>query len=151
MSLLSLIMWWFLSWWLMVYWNQPLDTELIDKLPTPTIQHVWFSSEDPRQAIIQYAYKLWGVDFVTMIECENWTWDKNRVSKTHDHWICQLNYRYNKKFIDSEWFKDVYTQLEYCYEKWKINPKLWYWPTRKINGQLCKDYVLDRFVIKWKN
>lgn len=133
------------------YGKQPLDTELIDKLPTPTIQHVWFSSDDQRQAIVQYAYKLWWIDFVTMIECENWTWDSKRVSKTNDHWICQLNYRYNKEFINSDWFKDVYTQLEYCYEKWKINPKLWYWPTRKINGQLCKDYVLNRFIIKWKD
>ena len=148
MSLLSLIMWWFLSWWLMVYWNQPLDTDLIDKLPTPTIQHLWFSSDDQRQAIIQKAYSLWWIDFVTMIECENGTWDSKRISKTNDHWICQLNYKYNKKFINSDWFKDVYTQLEYCYEKWKINPKLWYWPNRKINGQLCKDYVLDRFIVK---
>ncbi len=133
---------------LVQYWNQPLDLDIVGQVSTPTIQHVWFSSEDPRQAIVQYSYELWWIDFVTMIECENWTWDKNRVSKTHDHWICQLNYRYNKDFINSEWFKDVYTQLEYCYEKRKINPKLWYWPNRKINGQICKEYVLDRFIVE---
>jgi hypothetical protein len=34
-----------------------------------------------------------------------------------------------------------------CYEKWKGWTKF-YGPQRKINGELCKDYVLDRFVVK---
>ena len=123
----------------------PLDYDF-DYSPV-NIEHTWFSPSDERQTIVQYAYKLWGIDFVTMIECENGLRDPYRVSDTNDHWICQLHYPYNKEFIDSDSFKDVYSQLDYCYEKWKINPKLWYWPNRKIKGQLCKDYVLDRFII----
>lgn len=115
--------------------------------PIPII-HEGYSLEDPRQEYVQYAYKLGWIDFVTLLECENGRWDPNRVSKTNDHWLCQLNYKYNKKFIDSEDFKDPYKQLEYCYEKWKINPKLWYWPNRIIKGQKCSDYVLNRFTIQ---
>ena len=150
MSLLALLMGWFLSWWLMVYGNQPLDTNLVEQVSTYSIKHLGYSSDDNRQAIVQRAYDLWGLDFVIMIECESW-FNPNAVSKTHDYWICQLNYRYNKNFIDSDEFKDVNKQLDYCYSKRKINPKLWYWPDRKINWVKCSEYVLDRFVIKWEN
>ena len=85
------------------------------------------------------------MDFVKLIECENGRRDPKRVSKTHDYWLCQLNYRYNKKFINSSDFSDPYKQLDYCYEKYKTNPKLRYWPDRKIEGQRCSDYVSDRF------
>ena len=94
-----------------------------------------------------YAYEIWGIDFVKLIECENGRWDPKRVSKTHDHWLCQLHYKYNKKFIDSSDFNDPYKQLDYCYEKYKVNPKLRYWPDRKIKGKKCTDYVDDRFDI----
>lgn len=122
------------------------DYSQVEQVSTQYIQHRWFASGDQRQAIIQKAYEIWWIDFVLMIECENGNRDQYAISKTRDYWICQLNYRYNKEFINSEWYKDVNKQLEYCYEKWKINPKLWYWPTRKINNQLCKDYVKDRFI-----
>lgn len=144
MSLLAAILGCFMSGGVLECPNPPLDYGMVS---TTRIIHTGYSPDDPRQQIVQKAYDLGWLDFVTMIECENGRWDKDRVSATHDHWICQLNYRYNKKFINSEWFKDVYTQLEYCYEKRKINPKLWHWPNRKIKGQLCKDYVKDRFII----
>lgn len=145
MSLLAAILWCFMSGGALVCPNPPLDYGLNTK---PHIQHMWYDPNDPRQEIVQRAYELGWLDFVTMIECENGRRDKDRVSATHDHWICQLNYKYNKKFINSDWFKDVYTQLEYCYEKRNINPNLWYWPNRKINGKFCKDYVKDRFAFK---
>ena len=99
------------------------------------------------QDYVNYAYEIWGIDFVKMIECENGRWDPKRVSKTHDHWLCQLHYSYNEKFINSPEFKDPYKQLDYCYEKYKVNPDLRYWPDRKIDGKKCADYVDDRFEI----
>ena len=84
---------------------------------------------------------------VNIIECENWRWDPNRVSATNDHWLCQLHYSYNKEFINSPDFKDPYKQLDYCYEKYETNPKLRYWPNRKIKGKKCSDYVSNRFNI----
>lgn len=111
------------------------------------VEHKWYVSDSPVQSYVNYAYQLWGMDFVKLIECENGRRDPYRISKTNDHWLCQLHYKYNKKFIDSPDFQDPYKQLDYCYEKYKINPKLWYWPRRKIRGQKCTDYVNNRFYI----
>ena len=114
---------------------------------TVSIVHKWFQSDDERQKMVQYAYSLWWLDFVKLIECENGNRNPNAKSNTNDYWICQLNYAYNKKFINSEDYKDVYKQLDYCYNKYTYNPNLWYWPNRKIKGKLCKDYVTDRFIL----
>lgn len=111
------------------------------------IVHNWYASDSIIQDYANYAYDIWGIEFVKLIECENGRWDPNRVSETHDHGLCQLNYKYNKKFINSEDFSDPYKQLDYCYEKYKINPKLRYWPNRKIGGKKCSDYVSNRFDI----
>ena len=111
------------------------------------IVHNWYASDSIIQDYINYAYDLWGIDFVKLIECENGRRDPKRVSETHDHGLCQLHYSYNKEFINSPDFKDPYKQLDYCYEKYKTNPELRYWPDRKINGEKCSDYVDDRFDI----
>jgi len=109
--------------------------------------HKWYSYGDKMQDYVNYAYHLWWIEFVKLIECENGRWDPKRISKTNDRWLCQLNYKYNRKFINSADFADPYKQLDYCYEKYKINPNLRYWPKRKIEGKKCSDYVSDRFSI----
>lgn len=111
------------------------------------IRHKWYAEDSIVQDYVNYAYNLWGIDFVKLIECENGRRDPFRESATNDYWICQLNYTYNKKFINSEEYKDVYKQLDYCYNKYTYNPNLRYWPNRKINWKLCKNYVSDRFTI----
>lgn len=126
-----------LSWEFQPVIEAPIQQEII--------VHNWYASDSVIQNYANYAYSIGGMDFVKMIECENGRWDPQRVSKTHDHWLCQLHYRYNKKFINSPDFADPYKQLDYCYEKYKVNPKLWYWPSRRIEGKKCSDYVSDRF------
>ena len=126
-------------------WTAPVEE--VEDVLEPLIVHKWFATWDVKQQYVQYAYSLGGLDFVALIECENWNWNPFIKSKTNDHGICQLNYRYNKKFIKSDDFKDVYKQLDYCYAKYQVNPNLRYWPNRKINGQRCATYVLNRFVI----
>ena len=116
--------------------------------PVEKLVHNWYSSESHIQEYVDYAYQKWGIEFVKLIECENGRRDPYRIYATNDHWICQLHYKYNKKFIDSPEFKDVYKQIDYCYEKYKINPKLWYWPNRKIKWKKCSDYVSDRFSVE---
>ena len=111
------------------------------------IVHNWYASDSVIQDYANYAYDIWGIEFVKLIECENWRRDPNRVSETHDHGLCQLNYKYNKDFINSPDFSDPYKQLDYCYEKYKINPKLRYWPNRKVHWKKCSEYVSDRFDI----
>ena len=119
--------------------KQPINQEII--------VHNWYTSNSPTQNYVNYAYNLGGMDFVKLIECENGNWDPKKVSETHDHGLCQLNYSFNKDFINSPDFADPYKQLDYCYEKYKINPKLRYWPSRKIKWKKCIDYVSDRFDI----
>ena len=133
------------------YLQAPLDAWLT---PEHTIIHNGFATDAVVQDYVQYAYDKWGIDFVKLIECENGRRDPYRVSSTNDHWICQLHYSYNSDFIDSVDFQDVYKQLDYCYEKYKVNPNLRYWPKRKINWQKCTDFVNNRFTINtllWSN
>lgn len=109
--------------------------------------HNWYDYGVTLQDYVNYAYHLWWIEFVKLIECENGRWDPKRISKTNDRGLCQLNYKFNRRFINSPDFADPYKQLDYCYEKYKINPKLWYWPNRKVGGKKCSDYVSDRFSI----
>ena len=112
---------------------------------TVPIVHKWFGAEDIRQKYVQYAYKLWGIDFVTMLECENGNWSLKAVWDGGKAFgLCQMNTRYHKL---PEGYMDVWqVQIEYCYEKWSTGTKF-YWPTRRIKGQRCSSYVLDRFII----
>ena len=117
------------------------------KMLQEILVHNWYSYGATMQDYVNYAYHLWWIEFVKLIECENGRWDPKRISKTNDRGLCQLNYKYNKKFINSPDFADPYKQLDYCYEKYKINPNLRYWPKRTIEWQKCSDYVSDRFDI----
>ena len=116
--------------------------------PREILYHRGFAEEDIRQAYVHYAYDLGWLEFVKMIECENGNRDQNKISKTKDYGICQLNLRYNRDFILSQNYHNIFNQIDYCYEKWKINPKLRYGPDRKIQGQKCSDYVSNRFYLK---
>ena len=78
-------------------WTAPVEE--VEDVLEPLIVHKWFATWDVKQQYVQYAYSLGGLDFVALIECENWNWNPFIKSKTNDHGICQLNYRYNKNFI----------------------------------------------------
>jgi len=94
---------------------------------------VWhFSPEDPKQDLINYAYKKGGRDFLLTLNGENgiWQWDRksDRVGANgySDYGLCQLNGEYHGKFIFAngqnikggwwEDFKDPYKQVDYCLE-----------------------------------
>lgn len=144
MSLLVLIMWWILSWWLIQYGNQPLDIDRVEQYTTPHIQHVWYSSDDYRQAIVQRAYELGWMDFVIMIECESW-FNPNAIGDNgHAHGLCQMSDLYHK--IPKEYFEDPYSQLDYCFTKRKSWTRF-YWPSRIIKWQKCYNYVSNRFIL----
>lgn len=147
MSFLALLMWAVMSGQTVIqYGNQPLDMGLVEQSSTPHIQHLWFSQEDKRQLMVQKAYDLWWMDFVVMLECENGNRDINAIwDWGKAHWLCQMNTRWHK--LPQEYYNSWEYQIDYCYNKRKSWTKF-YAPTRKIKGQLCKNYVLDRFVIK---
>ena len=115
----------------------------IDK--SDLITHKWFDEEDIRQDYVEYAYKLWGIDFVKMIECENGNWNLKAVwDSWKAFWLCQMNTNYHKL---PDGYRDTWqVQVEYCYQKWSTGTKF-YWPTRKIKGKTCSEYVNDRFII----
>lgn len=116
---------------------------------TVPIVHKWFEADDIRQKYVQYAYKLGGMDFVKMIECENGNWRLDAIGDGgHAFGLCQINTNYHKL---PDGYKDTWqVQVEYCYNKWSTWTRF-YWPSRKINGQRCSTYVESRFIINDKN
>ena len=110
-----------------------------------SIRHLWFSTGDIKQQYVNYAYKLWGMDLVLLMECENGTWNiDTRWDNGNAYWLCQMNKIYN--YIP-EWYYDTrQIQVEYCAEKMK-NWTPFYGPSRKIKWVKCYQYVKDRFYI----
>ena len=146
MDFLALILWAVLSGQTIVeYGKQPLDIGLVDKVSTSVIQHVWFSSGDQRQLMVQRAYELGWMDFVLMIECESWFNPKARWDSWRAYGLCQMNNRWHN--VSDEYKNSWEVQIDTCYQKRKGWTKF-YGPNRKIKGQTCKNYVLDRFVIE---
>ncbi len=132
---------------------QPLDYDFsyspVEESTTEQIQHLWYSSDDYRQAIVQRAYKLWWMDFVYMIECENWNWNINAVwDNGKAFWLCQMNTNYHK--LPDEYKTNWVVQVEYCYNKWK-QWVAFYGPTRIVKGQKCYNYVKSRFTLEQNN
>ena len=107
------------------------------------IVHNWYSHDSIVQNIVNYAWKLWGWDFVAVLECEasyglNQLWDN-----WHAHGICQVNDLYHKD-IPAEYTTNWVVAVEYCYQKRSSWTKF-YWPSRKIKWVRCSEYVKDRF------
>ena len=145
-------------------WGFKLEQSSSEKKPTPSvvenktetqekptetagsIVHKWFQTDDERQEMINYAYKLWWIDFVKMIECENWNWSISAVGDNWKaFWLCQINTNYHKL---PEWYKEDWKlQIETCYDKWKNGTKF-YWPSRIVKGQRCSSYVSSRFILQ---
>lgn len=108
------------------------------------ILHTWFATWDDRQSMVQRAYDLWWLDFVLMIECENWGWNpKAKWDSWRSYGLCQMNTRWHK--LSQEYYNSWEYQIEYCYQKRKGWTR-YYWPDRIIKWMKCKDYVKDRFI-----
>ena len=108
------------------------------------IQHLGFSPDDYRQEIVQEAYQLGGLDFVSLIECENGQWLTGAVGDYgKSHWLCMLNTRWHKEPLSPSW-NDWRNQISVCFEKWKSGTKF-YGPQRMIWGKKCSEVVKERF------
>ena len=95
--------------------------------------------------MVQYAYKLWWMDLVLLMECENGNWDiKARGDSGRAYGLCQMNTNYHK--LPAEYFTTWQVQVELCYQKWKSWTKF-YWPSRYIKGKRCSEYVKSRFTL----
>lgn len=111
---------------------------------TGRIMHSGFSPDDPRQRMVAEAYDLWGLDFVSLIECENGlrnpkaVWDGGK-----SFWLCQLNIRRHGEPLEEERNNRSY-QLSICYSKRKAGTKF-YGPQRLIWGKRCSEVAKTRF------
>ena len=113
---------------------------------TGTLIHKWFKRDDPKQKMVAYAYKLWWMDFVKLIECENWNWNIKAVwDSGKAFWLCQMNTNYHK--LPTEYKTNWVVQVEYCYKKRK-NWTKFYWPSRIVKWVKCSTYVKDRFILE---
>ena len=113
---------------------------------TGRIMHSGFSPDDPRQRMVAEAYDLWGLEFVSLIECENGLRNPKAVwDGGMSFWLCQLNIRRHWEPLEEERNNRSY-QLSICYQKRKAGTKF-YWPQRKIRGKSCWEVVRKRFYI----
>ena len=108
------------------------------------VVHEGYPKDSIVQNIVNYAYKLWGYDFLAVLECENGSYDLKAVwDWGHAFSLCQANDRYHKD-IPSDFTTNWVVAVEYCYQKWKGGTRF-YGPWRIIKGQKCYEYVKDRF------
>lgn len=108
------------------------------------IVHEWYPKDSIVQNIVNYAWKLWGWDFVAVLECENWTYQLDSLwDGWHAHGACQINDRFHKD-IPSDYTTNWVVAVEYCYQKWKAWTPF-YWPWRMIKWVRCSEYVRSRF------
>ena len=111
---------------------------------TGRIMHSGFSPGDPRQRMVAEAYDLWGLEFVSLIECENGLRNPKAVwDGGMSFWLCQLNIRRHGEPLQEERNSRPY-QLSVCYQKRKAGTKF-YWPQRLIWGKRCSEVAKKRF------
>ena len=111
---------------------------------TGKIMHSGFSPDDPRQRMVAEAYDLWGLDFVSLIECENGLRNPKAVwDAGMSFWLCQLNIRRHGEPLEEERNDRTY-QLSVCYQKRKGWTKF-YGPQRPIRGRKCSEVAKKRF------
>lgn len=126
-----------------------------EKRANEKITHKWFKEDSPVQQYVQYAYEIWGIDLVALIDCENWQWNMYRQSEViknwkreKSFWFCQISQVYHPEIVNNDRFwNDWRRQLEKCNDLMK-NWTAFYWRTRIVKGQKCSDYVKNRFIIK---
>ena len=114
--------------------------------PTGRIMHSGFSPDDPRQRMVAEAYDLWGLEFVSLIECENGLRNPKAVwDGGMSFWLCQLNIRRHGEPLEEERNDRTY-QLSVCYSKRKWGTKF-YGPQRLIWGKRCSEVAKKRFMV----
>lgn len=100
---------------------------------TTKVKHKYWREDDDKQNWLNYLYeKSWyDKDILSTFLGENWTFGLERRSFIkwnnwyYDWWICQLNWQYHKKFINSPDFQNPYKQLDYCIWVWNNAKSRW--------------------------
>lgn len=96
----------------------------VETVYTWMISIKWFPEDSIANRVANKVLSEVGIDMVLTLIWENGTFRLDRKSNQiwsnwyYDYWLCQLNYKYHKKFIDSEDFKNFEKQTEYCIWVW---------------------------------
>ena len=93
--------------------------------------------DDERKWVINRAYEVWWLDFVLLLNAENWEFTTNRRhiipyyrnwKKHYDWWLCWISDYYYKEIVKDSRFTDPEFQIKKCYELYK-----WWTIDIKIN------------------
>jgi len=126
-----------------------------EKKANEKITHKWFKENSPVQQYVQYAYDIWGMDLVLLIECENGNWNMYQQStvvrnwrREDSWWFCQIHRPDHKEIVNNDLFwSDWKRQLDRCKELMdKKTP--FFWRDRKVKWMRCSDYVKSRFTLE---
>lgn len=121
-----------------------VESPVVNEENYKEIYHSGFTRDDPRQRMVWEAYDLGGLEFVSLIECENGLRNPKAVwDGGMSFWLCQLNIRRHGEPLEEERNDRPY-QLSVCFEKWKSGTKF-YGPQRMIWGKKCSEVVKERF------
>lgn len=129
--------------------------EEAEKRTTTKITHKWFSKDSPVQLYVQYAYEIWWMDLVLLMECENGNWNMYQQStvvkdwKREDSWwLCQVHRPDHEEIVNNPLFRSDYKwQIDRCKElmDWWTP---FFWRDRKVKWMKCSDYVKPRFILE---
>lgn len=112
--------------------------------------HSWFPSNSIIQDYVDYAYKIGWLDFLILIECENWRWTPDRKwDWGWSLWFCQLHWAWHKERYENDFTTNREKQLDICLAKYK-GWTVFYWPDRilKETKKECKYSVGNKFILK---
>jgi len=117
-----------------------------------TITHLWYSEDSIVQEYVRYAFSISNndLDFVAMLDAENWRWDPHRQASVPDNrpwmsqngredsrWFCQLHRRRHRYIVDDERFwNDWKRQLDQCYNKYKWWTRFYWYDVRHLRKKL---------------
>lgn len=132
--------------------NEAMDEA--ENRATKKIKHSGFSEDSIVQQYVQYAYEIWWMDLVTLIDCENWQRNMYRQSEVvknwkreKSFWLCQISQVHHPKIVNNDKFwNDWKWQLDRCNDLMK-NWTPFYWRNRIVKGKKCSDYVKNRFIL----
>jgi len=117
-----------------------LQQAVIDENTVQTAFRVKKLWADPHiQRLVNYAYELWGRDFVLTLEAENWNWTSNRVHnkpywrnwrKYNDHGLCGISDYYHPQVVSHPQFTDPYWQIRKCHELYEGWTRFYWYDVR---------------------
>ena len=126
-----------------------------DDRTTKKITHNGFAKDSIVQQYVQYAYQIWGMDLVTLIDCENGTWNmyrqsevKKKKKREKSFWLCQISQVYHPEIVNTDEFWNSWKwQLDRCKELMNWGTAF-YGRDRKIKWVRCSEYVKSRFILE---